>query len=122
MGRNHGMSKNLFIAVPVYGAVDVNFHHSCLRLFSESNLAMTYRHHPGCPNISSSRNILVGEFLKTDCDRMLFIDSDMGFEPWQVERMAAQTEDVVAGLYCCKQPGAPRWTVRPLQPGQEFRE
>lgn len=89
--------RKIFVATPMYGGqcagiytksstelatmaaqygVDVRFYY----LFNESL-------------ITRARNYLADEFLRSDCTHMLFIDSDIGFDPNYVLSMAAMASD-----------------------------
>jgi len=49
--------------------------------------------------IPRGRNIYCGRFLKSTASHLLFIDSDIGFDPLTVIRMLLHDKDVVAGIY-----------------------
>jgi hypothetical protein len=49
--------------------------------------------------IPRGRNIYCGRFLKSNATHLLFIDSDIGFDPLTVVRMLLHDKDVVAGIY-----------------------
>jgi len=103
--------RKIFVATPMYGGqcagiytksstelatmaaqygVDVRFFY----LFNESL-------------ITRARNYLVDEFLRSDCTHIMFIDSDIGFDPNYVLSMAAMMDpddekneyDVLCGPY-----------------------
>lgn len=61
----------------------------------------------GCSVVSRARNMIAHEFLKSDCDHLLFIDSDMNFEPDSVLRLLAwnQTKPIVGGAYEARKEG-----------------
>ena len=61
----------------------------------------------GCSVVSRARNMIAHEFLKSDCDHLLFIDSDMNFEPDSVLRLLAwnQTKPIVGGAYESRKEG-----------------
>lgn len=50
------------------------------------------------PIVSENRNVVVDRFFDGDADRLLFIDSDISWQPWQVEALATIDAPVVAGL------------------------
>ena len=53
--------------------------------------------------ISRARNTLVAKFLNTpDSTHMMFIDADIGFEPWHILAMLNHDKDVIGGLYPMK--------------------
>jgi len=49
--------------------------------------------------IPRGRNIYCGRFLRSSATHLLFIDSDIGFDPLLVVRMLLHDKDVVAGIY-----------------------
>jgi hypothetical protein len=50
--------------------------------------------------ITRARNYLVDEFLnRSECTHMLFIDSDVHFQPQDVIAMLALDKDVIGGPY-----------------------
>jgi hypothetical protein len=53
--------------------------------------------------IPRGRNGIVSHFLASGCDRLFFIDADIGFDAQQVLRILAHDRDVVAGMYRKKQ-------------------
>lgn len=61
----------------------------------------------GCSVVSRARNLVVYEFLQSKCDHLLFIDSDMTFEPESVLRLLAWNQDraIVAGAYEARKEG-----------------
>lgn len=61
----------------------------------------------GCSVVSRARNLIAYDFLKSDCDHLLFIDADINFEPDSVLRLLAwnQHRAIVAGGYESRKPG-----------------
>jgi hypothetical protein len=57
------------------------------------------------PCIDRARNILVANFLESDCTHILFIDGDIGFSPGDVTRIISHDEPVVGGMYPLKRDG-----------------
>lgn len=52
--------------------------------------------------ITRARNDLVKQFLMTECTHLIFIDSDIGFNPEDVLRLVAHDKDIVVGAYPLK--------------------
>lgn len=53
-------------------------------------------------NVDTARNLLAKRALEEGCDRILWIDSDMTFEPDLMERLSTDLDegwDMVSGLY-----------------------
>jgi len=96
--------RKLFIALPVYDyklnvktALAVG---GLLQQAMRYNLEVVTGYVGGCSIISVARNILVREFLSTDCTDLMFIDSDISFTPTDVLRLLAHTtnRDIVGGV------------------------
>ena len=58
---------------------------------------------PACSNLAMGRNTLVKQFLDSDCDRLVFVDSDVTFSPGALVRLAHHPVDFVGGAYRLKQ-------------------
>jgi hypothetical protein len=58
-------------------------------------------HVSGCSIITMARNMLVDQFLKSDCTELLFIDADVIPQPEDILRLVAQSgdKDITAGMY-----------------------
>ena len=57
----------------------------------------------GNPHVDDSRNMLVREFMKTDADEFLFIDSDVVAHPQDIVRFVKKDRPVAAVLYPFKE-------------------
>jgi hypothetical protein len=56
----------------------------------------------GCSAIDVARNDMISEALHNEAEAILFIDSDIGFEPQDALRLLARPEPVVSGVYAKK--------------------
>jgi hypothetical protein len=56
----------------------------------------------GCSAIDQARNLLASQALQRTSTSMIFIDSDIAFDPFDVLRLFARPEPVVAGIYAKK--------------------
>ena len=52
--------------------------------------------------VSRARNAAVAHFLNSDCTHLIFIDSDIEFDPESVLKLVRHGKDVVAGVYAKK--------------------
>jgi hypothetical protein len=100
--------RKLFLAVPMYGG-------NCVGMFAKSvadlsaicaangiELRSYFLFNESL--ITRARNYCVDEFMRSDCTHMMFIDSDIGFDPRDVLAMLALQSDeseydVLAGPY-----------------------
>lgn len=94
------MSKKILIAVPCMDSVPARFAHSLAVLKKVGECAVTFEIGS---LIYTSRNNLARRALEWDADYVLWLDSDMVFEPDLLERLMADLEDydadMVSGLY-----------------------
>ncbi len=98
------LRKNkLFVATPMYGGMAHGMYvKSCLDLQAvmgnygiETKFSFLFNE----SLITRARNYLVDEFLRTDNTHMLFIDSDINFNPNDVLALMALDKDVIGGPY-----------------------
>jgi hypothetical protein len=69
--------------------------------------------------ISRARNTLTAKFLNNpDSTHLLFIDADIGFEPWHILVMLNRDVDVIGGLYPMKTLPV-KWVVNGFEGAEE---
>ena len=109
----------LFVAMPQYGGSCWQTEVAINKLMREGVpfTQFIFKRLLGESNVVEARNGLTAHFLRSDCNRLLLMDSDMVFEPSQVARIITHTEPVVGGIYSKKKPGEPDWCLQGL-PGQ----
>lgn len=94
---------HLYVATPCYSCqMTAQFAMSLIRLhalFIQHGYTLSIDLMGNESLIPRGRNILCGRFLKSVASHMLFIDSDIGFDPVTVLRMLAHDKDVVAAIY-----------------------
>lgn len=96
----------VFIAIPAYdGKVGVE---TVRCLLDEKSLAviqgidLQFAFLPGCSLITLGRNQLAADFLASDCDRLVFIDTDVSWDFGALVRLIQHPVDVVGGAYRLK--------------------
>jgi hypothetical protein len=93
----------LFVATPMYGGMNHGLYmKSCLDLQSTMNrygIEVKFSFLFNESLITRARNYLVDEFLRSDYTHMLFIDSDIHFNPQDVIALLALDKDVIGGPY-----------------------
>ncbi len=98
--------RSLFVALPAYDfKVSLKLAISLARLAQaapEHGISLQIGSVCGCSVVSRARNLLVKDFLDSDCTDLLFIDSDINFEPEDALRLMAWASDpkmnIVAGV------------------------
>lgn len=104
------VGRKLFIAVPAYDfKVPVKMLGSLIqfdRMCREHGIGFELGTISGCSVVSRARNLLANDFLKSECDTMLFIDADMTFNPNDIIRLLAWTSkpdrNIVGGVGCAR--------------------
>ena len=95
---------SVFISMPCYDSVKVNSMLSIIKLvqqLSKNGIQCginTYK----SPLIHQARNYLSSVFLTTEYTHMLFVDSDVEFEPEAVLRMLVAKKDIICTPYRIK--------------------
>ena len=98
------LKKNkLFVATPMYGGMNHGLYaKSCLdlqTLMVRYGVDIKFSFLFNESLITRARNYLTDEFLRSDCTHMLFIDSDIHFNPQDVLALMALDKDVIGGPY-----------------------
>lgn len=92
----------LFIATPSYAKdLSVDYVRSvveCAMLLTAHGVPMEHHVLCGSPFLGKARNDLVERFLKSECDNLLFLDSDVGFDVRNLIRVLNHKQEIVGGL------------------------
>ena len=98
------MKPSLFIAMPCYDSVKVNSMLSIFKLIQQLGKSgiQVGIHTMRSPLIHQARNYLTSVFLTTEYQYMLFVDSDVEFEPEAVMRMMVAKKNIVCTPYRAK--------------------
>jgi hypothetical protein len=101
--KSYDMSgKSVFIALPAYDfKVSLKLAISLARftqVASQHGIAVQIGSICGCSVVSRARNLLAQDMLESDCDYLLFIDSDINFEPEDIMRLMAWGSDPRKGI------------------------
>jgi hypothetical protein len=100
--------RSLFVALPAY-----DFKVSLKLAISLAKFAQAAPQHGisihigsvcGCSVVSRARNLLAQDMLESECTDLLFVDSDINFEPEDILRLMAWTSDPKKGIVA----GVPR--------------
>ncbi len=102
------MTVALFIAIPVYSNPEPAFVASLRRLeraLAKCGLRYVISEMQGESLITRARNRLVAAFRASECTHLLFLDSDLIFEPSDVLRLVHAGHDLCAAPYPAKGEG-----------------
>lgn len=108
----------IFIATPLYeNKVWVPYLHGFVRTLHElakQGWPVEYSFQKGT-HIAMNREHLVRDFLKTECKFLVFIDSDIAFEPKDIFELIASNVDVVSGVYRFRNPTKAGQSILPIK-------
>ena len=94
--------KSIFIALPAYDfKVSLKLAVSLAkfsRASAEHGIDIQLGSICGCSVVSRARNLLAKDMLESKCDYLLFIDSDINFEPDDIFRLMAWGTDPKKGI------------------------
>ena len=98
------IKPSIFIAMPCYDSVKINTMLSVIKLVQQLGKSgiETGIHTMKSPLIHQARNYLTSVFLTTQYQYMLFVDSDVEFEPEAVLRMMVAKKNIVCTPYRVK--------------------
>lgn len=96
-------NAKVFIALPIYGGVQSVFFQSLIRFVQKPTVNYQIGFNCGDSLVSRARNNLVAQFLKSECTHLLFLDSDLEFQPEQISQLVNHGAEIVCGVYPKKQ-------------------
>ena len=116
------LMPRVMIATPTYDSrVGAAYVRSLLQTALElrdHDIASVWWPRCGDSLLPSCRNAIVAGFMASDCTHLLWVDSDISWEPGAVRRLLSHRLDFVAGRYRAKAPGPPRYDWIPLEGAQ----
>jgi hypothetical protein len=95
----------LMLAIPTYdGKIGIKsaFEFASLSLvLKKLGIGLELAQVSGCAIISKARNLLVSQFIKSDCTHLLFVDADVSITASAVLKLinVSKDKDIVSGLY-----------------------
>src|ERR1700687_4445217 len=99
--------RGLFLAAPLYGGVmTFGFHQSCsnlLQLCAKNRISYGEKFIINDSLVPRARNRLAAHFLESKATDILFVDSDITFNPEDALSLLQFDEPVVGGIYSRKQ-------------------
>ena len=98
------LKPSVYIAMPCYDSVKINTMLSVIKLVEQFRLSGVKMgiNTMKSPLIHQARNYLTSVFLTTEYHYLLFIDSDVEFEPEAVARMLVAKKDIICTPYRTK--------------------
>jgi hypothetical protein len=112
----------LYLGILCYGAqVYVEWMNAVIATLTKTQLISQIGTIGGDSLVCRARNNLAATFLAVakDCTHLLFIDCDIVFEPWMIQRLISHDKPVVCGMYPLKRT-VPGWVVNNV-PGADMQ-
>lgn len=122
-GEAEASPVRAFLAVPSYGGLEPSFVASLYGsqyALRAAGIPATLDLLTGHCHVDDSRNVLVRDFLESDCTDLVFLDSDVGWQAQDLVRLLLVDRDIVAGVYPLKQ-SPQKFPIRPI-PGEIWSE
>jgi hypothetical protein len=96
----------LMIATPVYMSQEFSTYGDSMletvRMLDKAGIPWQKQTIRGDSYIDRAKNSILANFLESDCESILMVDSDMDFAPDAVARMIRHPQEIVAGFFCMK--------------------
>lgn len=98
--------KKVFLAIPTYSGLCAGFTfalYQSAEALSKAGIASELAIYSGDCHVDDARNRLTRDFLETDCTDLVFIDSDLRWNPEDLVKLLTYDRDVVGATYPFKQ-------------------
>ncbi len=93
----------IMLAIPTYdGKIGIKsaFEFASLSLvLKKLDIGLELAQVSGCAIVSKTRNLLVTQFMKSNCTHLLFVDADIVWTASNVLKLLDKKVDIVSGLY-----------------------
>jgi hypothetical protein len=94
---------NVFVATPMYGGMCAGFYTQSIlqltKICADNGVQLSFSFMFNESLITRARNSLAQTFLKTNCTHLMFIDSDILFDPKDIVTMLQADKDIICGIY-----------------------
>jgi len=93
--------RKVCLATTVYDCIEPAYTFAmskCREVLHKRGIQTAYFLLQGNCHVDDARNSIVKEFLHSDCDELIFIDADSGWEPKDLVRICKHDVDVVGGV------------------------
>lgn len=94
--------QKVMLATTVYDSPDASYVFSIARsreALTAAGIQSAYYLLQGNCHVDDGRNAVVGDFLKSDCTDLVFLDADVSWEPDALVTLCQTDRDLVGGVY-----------------------
>lgn len=113
--------KKVLLAVPTYDKPDTSLTFALARsreALTEAGIQSALLILEGNCHVDDARNSIVRDFLESDCTDLVFLDSDVTWEPKGLVALCERDEDIVGGVYPYRREGSDNMPVRLMGEGK----
>lgn len=113
--------RKVMLAVPTYACPDTSLTFALARsraALSGAGIQSALLILEGNCHVDDARNSIVRDFLESDCTDLMFLDSDVTWEPESLVKLCQRDQDIVGGVYPYRREGSENMPVR-MMPGGE---
>lgn len=107
--------KKVMLATPSYGPTAPSYTFSIARsreALTNAGINSAYLLLQGMCHVDDARNAIVRHFLASDCTDLLFLDSDVDWEPEGIVHLARRELELVGGVYPYRRDGGDQMPAR----------
>jgi len=96
--------KDVLIGLPIYdNRIEYDILQECLEAKDDPTCVVKgIQYYNGDSLIPRGRNKIAKMFLETDCKYLMFIDSDIRFQRWMINKLRSYDKGIVGGVYLKK--------------------
>jgi predicted O-methyltransferase YrrM len=113
--------KKVMLAIPTYDdpSCALTFALACSReALTEAGIQSALLILQGNCHVDDGRNSIVRDFLESDCTDLMFLDSDVTWEPKDLVQLCSRDVDIVGGVYPYRREGGQNMPVRMMAEAQ----
>jgi hypothetical protein len=113
--------RKVLLAVPTYDDPSVALTFALARsreALSASGIQSALLILQGNCHVDDARNSIVRDFLESDCTDLVFLDSDVTWEPKDLVQLCSRDQDIVGGVYPYRREGGENMPVRLMEGGE----
>lgn len=113
--------RKVLLAIPSYDKPDTSLTFALARsreALSEAGIQSALLILEGNCHVDDARNSIVRDFLESDCTDLVFIDSDVTWEPKALVQLCQRDVDIVGGVYPYRREGSEAMPVRLMDGGK----
>lgn len=117
--------RKVLLATPAYGTTSAAYTFAIAgsrEALHAAGIQTAYLLLQGNCHVDDARNSIVRDFLESDCTDLVFLDSDVDWEPPALVQLCRRDLDIVGGVYAYRREGGENMPVRMMAGAEETEE